>query len=918
MKTRFFFLFILAVLFTYGSPLDDDPLKVLLSKLERFRTKFPQEKVHLQLDKPYYTIGDSIWFKAYVVNSEKNKPSDLGRILYVELINDKDSIKQSLRLPLVSGLGWGDFTLSDSLREGNYRIRAYTNWMRNFSDEYFFDKTIRIGNALSNNIVTDAKYTFSKQGNNENVLANVTYTELDGKPVARKEVTYNIQLNFRNIASGKGITDENGNLKIRFVNNQPFILKSGKITTSLKLEDKVFITNIIPVKSTSNEVNVQFFPESGQLVNSIRSKVAFKAVKSDGLGIDVSGYVTDKDNNKVAEFKAEHAGMGAFALTPLTGNSYKAFVKFSDGSEKSFDLPKAVQNGYVLTVDTANNDNIKIRILTSADIYNKGGEVILIAQANNVIQYVAKTKLENSVLSTSLSRKRFPTGVLQFTLFAPDNQPVAERLVFIQHNDQLKISVSTNNPSYKKREKVQLTFNVTDAEGKPVQGNFSLAVTEESKMPYDDMYETTIFSNLLLTSDLRGYIEAPDYYFTDINPQDSPRDSPRDSANANANANENKAQQLDNLMLTQGWRRFTWKNLQSEVYPVLSFMPEQSIEISGRVIANNGTPVVGGKVTLFTSSGKSMGLDTLTDIQGLFRFNNLLFIDSTKFVIHALNEKGRNNVEIELNYTRPPLVTLNKYANDIEVNVNQSLLSYLKNRQKEFDEMRRNGMLKKSILLAEVKVIEKKAAVINSSNLNGAGNADVIIQGSILISCLNLAQCLEGKIPGVTIQNGIPYLTRNLGYGGGPMHLIEDGINIDFREFASINPNIVESIEVLKNISTTAIYGFMGGNGVLIINTKRGQFKPNGSAHGIASYAQQGYYIGRQFYSPDYDDPKTIKQMADLRTTIYWNPTIVTDTTGKAKIEFFNSDGIGNYKAVIEGLNANGKLGRQVFRYTVQ
>ena len=900
MKSRLLFgVLILSAILTYGfRQVDEDPLKSLLSRLERFRSDLPQEKIHLQFDKPYYTIGDSIWFKAYVVNAEQNQPSQLGRILYVELINDKDSIKKSIRLPLIAGLGWGDFTLTDSLKEGNYRVRAYTNWMRNFGNEYFFDKVIRIGNAFSNTIITDTKYTFSKAGINEKVLADIKYSYLQGEPIAGKEVTYNIQLNFRNIATGKGVTDENGNLKINFVNNQPFILKSGKITTNLKLGDKSIITKIIPVKSTSDEVDVQFFPESGQMVNGISSKIAFKAVRADGLGIDVSGYITDKDNNKVTGFKAQHAGMGAFELSPSAGNSYKAVVKFSDGSEKSFDLPKAMPSGYVLSIDTASNDNIRIKISTSPDIFKTGDEIILIAQSNHVVQYVSKTKLSSPVLSTLLSKKRFSTGILQFTLFASGNRAVAERLVFIQKNDQLKIAVSTNNSSYKKREKVQMTLNVTDAEGKPVQGNFSLAVTDEKSIPYDDTYETTIFSNLLLTSDLKGYIEAPDYYFTDIN--------------------DNKLRQLDNLMLTQGWRRFLWRNLLLDVYPSLSFNPEQSIEISGRVFSANGLPVPGGKVNLLASRGTGFSMDTLTDSQGVFRFNNLYFTESTQFVIHALNEKGKDKVDIELFYNRPPLITPNQYANDMQINVNQSILSYLKIRQQQFDEMRENGLLKKSILLTEVKVSETRPKAMTSYNLNGPGTADAVVRGDQLKDCNYLVQCLDGKINGVVFQNGVPYLFRNLS-SNRPMLILLNGSVVSASTLTNIPVDQVDNVEALRTAGNLSMYGIRGGNGVLLINMKKRQFDDNPITPGTASYNDQGYYISRQFYSPNYSDPKAATlEVADRRTTIYWNPTVVTDAAGKAAIEFFNADGLGNYKVVIEGINDHGKLGRQIYRYTVQ
>ncbi|HYK76965.1 MAG TPA: TonB-dependent receptor, partial [Daejeonella sp.] len=581
MKARHSLLFpllaLLLMVFSFNS--DDEPLKKLLTQLDKFRTSYPQEKVHLHLDKPYYAIGDNIWFKAYVVNSEQHQLSNLSKILYVELINEKDSVKQSLALPLEMGLAWGDFTLADTLREGNYRIRAYTTWMRNFGEEYFFDRNISIGNSITNQVITDVKYKFSPEGNGQKVQADIRYTDLEGKPLANKEVNYNIQLDFRNIAKGKGTTNDKGILQVTFINNQPFILKSGKIFTSIKLDNTKVVSKTIPVKATSNDVDVQFFPESGDLVQGIRSKVAFKALGADGLGVKVTGFLTDSKNNKLVDFQSEHAGMGYFALMPEAGEKYTAHIRFEDGSEKTYDLPRTLLQGYVLSASNLDPNDLLIRIAASPAL-TAGKEVTLMAQSNGVVKYISKVKMDMPSLNAKIPKNRFPTGILQLTLFSPDEEPVAERLVFIQHPDSLSLNMNSEKTDFRKREKVKLSLNAKDLTGKPEVGSFSLSVIDESKVPFNEADETTIFSNLLLTSDLQGFIEQPNYYFSNIN--------------------ENTIRQLDILMLSQGWRRFTWKNIMAGSFHPLLFPPENNMHISGRVLANNGKPVVGGKVTLFS------------------------------------------------------------------------------------------------------------------------------------------------------------------------------------------------------------------------------------------------------------------------------------------------------------------------------
>ena len=445
-------------------------------------------------------------------------------------------------------------------------------------------------------------------------------------------------------------------------------------------------------------------------------------------------------------------------------------------------------------------------------------------------------------------------------------------------------------------------LDVNDPKGKPTLGSFSIAIVDETKVPVDEASETSIISNLLLSSDLKGFIEQANYYFTDTS--------------------EAKVRQLDNLLLTQGWRRFEWKNILSNNYPTLVYGPERSMQVSGKVTSLNGKPVIGGKVTLFSSSGTSILLDTLTDMNGLFRFDNLYFNDSTKFIVQARNERDKKNVEIYLDRIPAQLVTKNKNEAMLEVNVNKSMFAYLKNSRAQYDDLKRNGMIVRNILLDEVKVVDTKVEAKNSSNLNGAGRADAIIKAEQLQNCFDIAQCIQGRIAGVMVMNGIVYSMRSMNSLSGPipMQLVLDGAFLEPEFLSSINPNDVETIEILRSGANTAIYGSRGGGGVLIITTKRGENNRGykNYAPGIAGYNPKGYYKGREFYSPNYNDPEINSKIADLRTTIYWNPNVISDSTGKASVEFYNSDGTGNYKAIVEGINVDGTIGRQLFRFSVK
>jgi len=877
---------------------DDDILTKAATQLNKWSSSYSPEKVYLHMDKPYYAVGDDIWFKAYVTIGAKHQLSALSGILNVELINDKDSVKKALKLPLTAGVAWGGFKLSDSLRDGNYRIRAYTNYMRNAGEDYFFDKTIAIGNAINNTVFVKTTYTYTAAPNNQQkVDALINYTGLDGKPYAGKEVTYDVELSFRTITKGKGITDEQGNLNISFVNAIPNLFKNGHITTTLKLNPEQKVTKVLLIKATSDKADVQFFPESGTLLSGIRNRVAFKAVGGDGLGVNIHGKVVDNDNQVVAQLNTEHLGMGAFMLSPMPDKTYTAVMTYADGSESKTVLPKAVDRGYVLSIYNNDPNDVVIRVMTNELTLkeNENKELNVLVHSGGDIIYTAKTNLVSAVFSASIPKSRFPSGIAQFTLFSSTGEPLNERVAFIQNPDQLNIALSSDKPSYTVREKVKLDVTAKNKYGQAIIGTFSVAVTDESKVPVNEANESTFQSNLLLTSDIKGYVEQPNYYFT--NPGDKTRAD------------------LDLLMLTQGYRRFAWKQIMSNDFPALAYKPEKTLNISGHVKTPGGKPVPGGKVTVFTSTGGTFLLDTITDEEGAFAFKDLIFVDTVKFVIQARNAKGGKNVEIDLDNTTPQLVTANKNFGDLEVNVNSTLLPYLQNSKTQYDEFLKYGMINKTIMLKGVTISDKKAPLKNSANLNGAGNADQVVKADQLEACASLTQCLTSKVAFVNFRDGLAYSTRS---PNSPMMTVVDGMPLANFNIDDINPGDVESVEVLRSVAYTAIYGT--SSGILVITTKRGQNNSvlQNYAPGVLVYKPQGYAKTRLFYSPQYDDPKTNARVADLRTTIFWKPDILTDKNGAASLSYFNADGTGTYRVVIEGIDIDGNIGRQVFRYKVE
>ncbi len=787
----------------------------ITNKLNAFASTLKAEKVYLHFDKPYYGAGDTIYFKAYVTSGGQHRLSALSGILYVDLIAPSAKLTKAIKLKLVNGLAWGDFALPDTLKGGNYRIRAYTNPMRNDGEGSFFGQDILIGSM-----------------------------GIKGVP-------------------------EGGNTV-----NKTTILKT-------------------PV----NKYDIRFLPEGGSFIAGNYSRIAFKAVDPNGFGAEVKGTVTDEAGQEVCTFASAHLGMGTFNIVAREGVAYKANITFADGSTAIVDLPRAVNTGYTLSLNNSNADTIRLRITAAGG--SSMDKLSLLAQTGGVVDYAAESTPGLKFFSAVIPKNRFPTGIVQFTLFNANGEPMNERLAFVNNPaDSLRMAISAKN-TYAPRQKVNIRLSATGGDDKPVSGNFSVAVIDETNVPVDEDAENTILSNLLLTSELRGAIEQPNYYFR--------------------NVNDKKLADLDILMLTQGYRSFEWKKVLADATTPVKYQPEQSLQISGTV-KRNGKAVPGAKVKLFTTTNGVFMLDTLTDKNGKFIFPNLEFADNTKFVVQSRVEKGQDDVTLDLDTPSFPAISMKAAGvNDSQPFKKADTAYYMVNQRRFYQEQQKYGINKTSIVLREVKVEAKKDPIIpHSENLNGSGNADQVLTAKDIerFICGRLKDCLQGVLKGVIFtRNGTPTFD-----GHTPIPIAIDGTFVESDEFDNIRADDVEGIEFIYRMHNAAIYGPRAAGGLLLITTKRAKRINNyyRYAPGVVTYLPKGFYKAREFYSPQYDNPKTNQKMLDLRSTIYWNPNIVTDKDGKASFTYFNADGRGTYRIVIEGIDAEGNLGRRVYRYKVE
>lgn len=878
------------------------PINDVVEKVQGYFGVYPVEKVHLHFDKPYYAVGDTLWFKSYLnYNLGTYEPS---KVVYVEVLNSRDSLMQTLRIQSEHGVGKGQLVLDPEFwSQDNYRFRAYTKWMVNFKQDYFFNKIVTVGDAINKKL--GAVVSFAPDGNK--TKASLQFRDKSGAILSRKKLTWEANDGWDQFDKGRAETDDMGRVSISLSAKNKELMKTGRLLVQIDNNEEKLVGQY-SLATALWDADVQFFPEGGDLISGLAKNVAFKAVSNDGKSAAVKGKLIDGKKNEILEFADLGMGMGYFSFIPMSGETYKAVITFDNGQERTYDLPAPVDEAVNLVSLKADETHMQLGIVTSDSHFKKveNNAFYVLGQSNGHLVYAAQVALKNSSVLVKVPRENMPNGIVQYTLFAADGTPLSERLVFCQSTteDLLDISVTTDKDSYNSKDPVKLKIGVKNGTDS-VMGSFSVTVTDEAKVPYNDDQDLSILSNLLLVSDLQGYVEKPNYYFN--------------------TENANRAEALEALLMTQGFRRFEYKELLKGNYPQVSFMPEQGISLSGTLRMNTGrTQPNGGLLLSIPSLG--MRKDTYTDQQGRFSFDNLVFPDSARVTVNARGNDNYRALVINMDQTFFPEIDANSpYKGDYMQNIDEKLQSYLANSKNEF---------RTSILIDEVQVnrtVVKKQSSRDFGSLSGLNMPEHRIEADRITGCNVLTMCLSTLLTGITHDTNMQkyFISRNYNQGSRvPVQFFLNGMPIDEPSLNSIQPAEIEAIEIFLRDDLGTVSRTYQNDGVVSIITKKDDTpkRPRMSLAEIEAMLPKtnvidlyplGYVKTRSFYSPKYETPAS-KNTADYRSTIYWNPDVLIDGTEEMSLDYYNGDGSGRYKVVVEGMDRLGGIGRKVYYYNVR
>lgn len=657
----------------------------------------------------------------------------------------------------------------------------------------------------------------------------------------------------------------------------------------------------VPYSDKKEKISLKFFPEGGTFIAGVSNKLGFKAIDENGVGVAVNGIVVDEDNTLVATFNSLFKGMGSFTMVPVVGREYKAIVNINE-KEEVFDLPEFSTNGVAIGVESTNGENLTISINDRInDERTSAHSFFLVGQTRGNILFSSEVKTVDGQYGLRINKKSLPSGVLQLTLFDEALRPRCERLVFINHSDYLPVTIEPDKDEYKLRELVELDIESLLQDSIPMLSNLSLSVfTAESELGSDE-YPSTILTHFLLESDLKGRIESPGYYFS--------KDDRR------------TRMALDNLMLTQGWRRFTWQNVINDSWEIPGIERQEAIELKGKVTTRFlERPLSGVTVSIFLEDKDYAHFEQQTDSLGRFNFNDLYFTDLTSVLIRIPEKVGARNtwLEVDDEYANSPEVAAlpvnYRFKNDQKVTTTYDISI------KDSSLIQRKWHISDTILLNDINIIGRKAIEpFNDASLIFPDpdktvkiNEDEDIWPDIYVF-------IENKLPGVYIDYSSDFGSApsiRIGANTGSALLLLDGIPVDSELIYTLPFTYFKQIDVQR---IAYMFGLQGQNGAINF-TSRGIMlnQEVRLPDGFFKTTLQGYAEYREFYSPDYEDQKHDIEKRDFRSTLYWNPLVWTNNEGVSKQYFYNSDQAGKVNIVVEGFTFDGRLCRGTASYNVK
>lgn len=812
------------------------------------------EKSYLQTDKPIYLPGDDVWIKGWIVNGA-NMPTILSQKANLIITKPDGSTLFDKTIKLENGSLSESITLQKNLKGGIYKIRLKTSWMSEMSTPNEYTKEFIIQKYDPPRILMYMELDKESYGPGDQVIVDFNAKSLKDNPIAEVNVRYDVFVEGKVVQKVYDSTNSKGWSKAKF--KVPNDINSSNLSVNAKINYRNQIESVskrVPI--IIENIDLQFFPEGGDLINNFNNTIAFKALAENGEPADVSGEIIDANGNKITSFESAHDGMGILEFIPKNTAFYLAKICSPYESTQPIPIHFSRSNRCKLSIPNITHESIDVHILGNL-------EENLQLQLSNSYKELWKQTL-NSRASKSefqIPISKYPRGIHKLTLLQ-EGETLSERLIFLHPEKELDISVQLDREKYGLRDKVTATIVTNDPDGSPISADLSIAVVEDKMLSFADDKQSHLVSELLLSSELKGAVHEPNYYFDSITIE--------------------KKKHLDLVMLTHGWRTILSQDNIEEAQKYLT--AQQSY--FGQVCSLNEKKGIQTQVLIVDQLTDKIFV-VETDKDGYFM---LPFYYDKTFKMIANRERGRAKIKTwkfediekknkakakELKHKilqQPKYIDISHSNKDLPPEV------------VDFEE----GLimsLEEGVLMDAVEIMEYKVPLIEVDNTT----VGLTITGEAIRSLpLKSVNAIAAKTAGISIADNGPISIRG-SRSDATIYYI-DGVRVSNILVDEVNRELEMNIDHRQYKKT--IYLEEGSE---LVNRT------------VKTY--HSYYPKKRFYVPMYTKKK-VTERTDFRKTIYWNPSIQTNEDGKATFSFYTSDEITSFSLIAEGITANGKVGR--------
>ena len=625
---------------------------------------------------------------------------------------------------------------------------------------------------------------------------------------------------------------------------------------------------------------MQLFPEGGSLMTGANSTVAFHIVDGKKDPVAISGYIKDNRDSLVTSFSSDNYGLGKFEFFPTRGRQYKAQLIWN-GKEMTYPLPPFNFFAGQLSVMNDANGQRKIRVLLEDSVYKQNIKTYLVGIAKDSLCFAS---VGTGMFEVPIPAEKFPGGVTTFYLFDENLHLLSERSVYFKDNVIIKANLDKN--VYKKRDKAGLSLSVTDAQGHALPASLSIAIVD---------------STLIQPTNMLNVVS--DYFEND--------DELSSKNWVLANADDLTDQQLDILMMA---RNKSYRDIMFRTNrPAFYSDSDSLLYIQGNAFYNKEKPAANKIATIFSkATSVAYDIDT-TSNAGRFVFPLAEYPDSTRFLIQVSSPQGTvEHTDIVLDKLNFPKVKTGLPKEKFTVRpatVNHYLKVYPDTlsgiRGDELSGVTVKGYKKKELSYDPSKRVSPDSKIITSDDIgkgtNSVSNAFLRVPGVQIVNGFVAIKGISSFAPGASTEPMVFLDGVQAALGGGGM-----GSSPVLNYLDMLNPDDISFIEVLTG-PEGSVYGVRGGNGVVLVNSKKMNDDPK--SNGPNSFLVRGYHTPPAFMMPDYGNSKMkAAKFNDIRSTLYWNPSGLTDENGRIDITFFTSDITTNYKVIISGITAHGDV----------